>query len=247
MSILFASVSKKKNESQSSDSDAQSNSKSVKTSIVSTGSTGEATSETKTLLEYSAVGVQGNFTQITRIIQEKISSAQGISQMSYVYDGFYFHYITMDAIIYLCLTNEEFPRRKAFDFLAELQKEYQERVSGQSSDHEDIERILSFHPTLQGLVQKYSQVDALERAQQDVAQVRTIMSQNIEKVLNRGERIDSLVDRTESLQQQSLAFRSSTRNIAKEMWWKDMKVKIVGGSIISLVVLALFLYRVAMS
>lgn len=54
------------------------------------------------------------------------------------------------------------------------------------------------------------------------------MGTNIEKILQRGERIESLVERTESLAQQSMQFRSSSRGLSRQMWWKDRKIVIIG-------------------
>ena len=117
----------------------------------------------------------------------KISSAVGISQMSYVYDGFYFHFVQTDTLVFLCLTGEDFPRRKAFEMLNKLKSEFMSKVMVGGPDKEpDFERVLSFHADLEALVKEYSKTDALEAVQRDVDQVRDIMSQNIEKVCESG-------------------------------------------------------------
>jgi vesicle-associated membrane protein 7 len=175
--------------------------------------------------------------------------------MSYVYDGYYFHFIQLDCIVYLTLTGEDYPRRKAFEFLAKLKSAYLEHVG--LSSHDDFEKILAFHPTLESIVKEYSKQDAIDKVQKDVEQVRNIMTQNIEKVkefigvyaktcncmqvLNRGERIDNLVDMTESLSRQSLQFRSSTRSISRDLYFKNMKVNIVI-SIVVILILFVFLF-----
>ena len=48
---------------------------------------------------------------------------------------------------------------------------------------------------------------AMQNANQELAQVREIMQRNVEKVLARGERMDTLADRTAGLQRDSLQFR----------------------------------------
>lgn len=103
--------------------------------------------------------------------------------MSYVYDGFYFHFVQADSLVFLCLTGEDFPRRKAFEMLNKLKSEFISKVMVGGADKEpDFERVLSFHADLEALVKEYSKTDALEAVQRDVDQVRDIMSQNIEKV-----------------------------------------------------------------
>ena len=51
--------------------------------------------------------------------------------------------------------------------------------------------------------------------------------ENIEKVLRRGEKIEVLVDKTESLRFSSDAFRAQSRNLRKNLCWANMKMKLM--------------------
>lgn len=122
--------------------------------------------------------------------------------MSYVYDGFYFHFVQVNSLVFLCLTGEDFPRRKAFEMLNKLKSEFMSKVLDEApltpEKEPDFERLLSFHPHLEALVKEYSQTDSMEAVQRDIDQVRTIMSQNIEKVwklLDSLHRMSALVKR----------------------------------------------------
>jgi hypothetical protein len=46
------------------------------------------------------------------------------------------------------------------------------------------------------------------------------------QVLERGERIEVLVDKTEDLQNQAQRFQVQGRNLRNKMWWQNMKVKV---------------------
>ena len=48
-------------------------------------------------------------------------------------------------------------------------------------------------------------------------------AQNIEKVLERGEKIELLVDKTDRLNQQAFRFESSSRSLRRAMYWKKMR------------------------
>ncbi|RMY84700.1 hypothetical protein D0861_06821 [Hortaea werneckii] len=65
------------------------------------------------------------------------------------------------------------------------------------------------------------------------------MQQNITKVSERGERLDTLQDKTDSLATQANGFRRGANRVRKQMWWKDMKMRmcIIVGIIILLVVI----------
>ncbi|KAF9508500.1 hypothetical protein BS47DRAFT_217663 [Hydnum rufescens UP504] len=56
-----------------------------------------------------------------------------------------------------------------------------------------------------------------------------IMKSNINKVAERGERIDDLQDKTETLAVSAQGFRRGANKVRKNMWWKDMKMRLIIG------------------
>ncbi|ORY74749.1 synaptobrevin-domain-containing protein [Leucosporidium creatinivorum] len=54
-----------------------------------------------------------------------------------------------------------------------------------------------------------------------------IMRENITKVAERGERLDALQDKTDNLAQSAQGFRKGANRVRKQMWWKDMKMRIL--------------------
>lgn len=66
--------------------------------------------------------------------------------------------------------------------------------------------------------------DAIANVQGEIENVRGIMSQNIESLLERGERIDLLVDKTDRLGGSAHDFRVRSRNLRRQMWWKNTKL-----------------------
>ena len=65
--------------------------------------------------------------------------------------------------------------------------------------------------------------DKLQRVQGELDQVKGVMVQNIERVLERGERIEILVDKTEHLHQTAIQFRKRTTQLKTKMWWKSKR------------------------
>ena len=66
--------------------------------------------------------------------------------------------------------------------------------------------------------------DELTRAQTELNQVKDIMVQNVEQILSRGERIELLVDKTDTMANQATAFRRGARSVRRQMWWKNGKI-----------------------
>jgi len=56
-----------------------------------------------------------------------------------------------------------------------------------------------------------------------------IMRENITKVAERGERINDLQDKTDNLVVSAQGFRRGANRVRKNMWWKDMKMRIIIG------------------
>lgn len=75
------------------------------------------------------------------------------------------------------------------------------------------------------------------------------MRENINKVSQRGERLDSLQDKTDNLAVSAQGFRRGANRVRKAMWYKDMKMRvclIVGIIILLLVIIipsGMFFYR----
>lgn len=66
-----------------------------------------------------------------------------------------------------------------------------------------------------------------------------VMRDNITKVSQRGERLDALQDKTDNLAVSAQGFRRGANRVRKQMWWKDMKMRmcIIVGIIVLLVVI----------
>ena len=78
--------------------------------------------------------------------------------------------------------------------------------------------------------------DAITNTQQEIENVRGIMTENIERVLERGERIDLLVDKTDRLGAGAADFRVRSRGLKRQMWWKNTKLMILIGAVVIFII-----------
>ena len=69
--------------------------------------------------------------------------------------------------------------------------------------------------------------DAFRAVQGQLSEVKDIMVHNIEKILERGERIDILVDKTDTLNAASFAFKKRSQHLRRMMWWKNIKLIVI--------------------
>ena len=68
-----------------------------------------------------------------------------------------------------------------------------------------------------------SNVDSLSAVKNQIEDVKGVMVENIEKVLERGEKIELLVDKTDRLNQQAFQFVSNSKKLRTAMWWKNAR------------------------
>ncbi|XP_076902660.1 vesicle-associated membrane protein 727-like [Bidens hawaiensis] len=82
------------------------------------------------------------------------------------------------------------------------------------------------------------EMSKLSRIKIQINEVKEIMMDNIEKVLDRGEKIELLVDKTENLQFQADSFHIQGRQLRRKMWLKNAQMKLmIGASIVTSIII----------
>eukprot|EP00124_Ichthyophonus_hoferi_P000188 Ihof_evm25s6 gene=Ihof_evmTU25s6 len=170
----------------------------------------------------------GNFPQITKIILEKLPNYD--TKMSYIYDRYVFHYTVYDGIVYLCMADETFPRRLAFSFLEDIHSRFISLVGPRALTAPAYSLNTEFGKVLQHQMDYYSfnpNADRILQVQGEIDEVKKVMVENIEKVLQRGEHIHLLVGRTDTLNEQGMQFKRGTSTLRRQAWWKNVKMMVM--------------------
>ncbi|XP_015666636.1 vesicle-associated membrane protein 8 [Protobothrops mucrosquamatus] len=66
--------------------------------------------------------------------------------------------------------------------------------------------------------------DQVKNLQNEVEGVKNIMTQNVERILARGENLDHLRNKTEDLEATSEHFKTTSQKVARKYWWKNIKM-----------------------
>ncbi|KAJ1505186.1 hypothetical protein HMI56_001256 [Coelomomyces lativittatus] len=77
--------------------------------------------------------------------------------------------------------------------------------------------------------------------QNKVNEVVGIMQTNIDKVMERGERLDTLQTKTESLNNSAGQFRRGATQVSRKLWWQNMRLKVIIALIVIAILLAIIL------
>ncbi|OAY63617.1 putative vesicle-associated membrane protein 726 [Ananas comosus] len=144
---------------------------------------------------------------------------------------------------YCVVAVESVGRQIPIAFLERVKEDFTKRYGGgkaataaASSLNRDFGSKLKEH--MQYCVDHPEEISKLAKVKAQVSEVKGVMMENIEKVLDRGEKIELLVDKTENLRSQAQDFRQQGTKIRRKMLLQNMKIKlIVLGIIIALILI----------
>ncbi|XP_007645993.1 vesicle-associated membrane protein 7 isoform X2 [Cricetulus griseus] len=151
----------------------------------------------------------------------------GVEETSWSY---LFHYICQDRIVYLCITDDDFERSRAFSFLNEVKKRFQTTYGSRAQTALPYAMNSEFSSVLAAQLKHHSENKGQDRVMETQAQVdelKGIMVRNIDLVAQRGERLELLIDKTENLVDSSVTFKTTSRNLARAMCMKNIKLTII--------------------
>mmetsp|Transcript_206 Transcript_206/g.264 ORF Transcript_206/g.264 Transcript_206/m.264 type:complete len:226 (+) Transcript_206:174-851(+) len=178
------------------------------------------------LAEYTATS--GNFPTVTRVLLAKIPNQDG--KMSYVYDNYMFHYVVEDGVCHLCMSDEMNKHRIPYAFLEDMKGRFVAQYGRQEplqaiafAYNEDFSKAIQERMDFYNSDEADRTIDSIGAVKSQIDDVKGIMVQNIEKVLERGEKIELLVDKTDRLNQQAFRFESSSRSLRRAMYWRKMR------------------------
>ncbi|CAL5346531.1 vesicle-associated membrane protein 721-like [Camellia sinensis] len=183
----------------------------------------------------------GNFNSIALQCLQKLPTAN--NKFTYNCDGHTFNYLVDDGFTYCVVADESVGRQIPMAFLERVKDDFVSRYGGgkaatatANSLNKEFGSKLKEH--MQYCVDHPEEISKLSKVKAQVSEVKGVMMENIEKVLDRGEKIELLVDKTENLHQQAQDFRSTGTKMRRKMWLQNMKIKlIVLGILIALILI----------
>lgn len=162
--------------------------------------------------------------------------------MTYTHGTYHIHYMSeapsshpdnasAGGLTFLVIADSSLGRRIPFGFLVEIRKLFLEEFDKEGRDFGEMPNYGagSFNAELKKLMVDFGTTsggreDAISNVQREMDDVKGIMTRNIEGLLERGERIDLLVDKTDRLGGSAREFRVRSRGLKRQMWWKNVKL-----------------------
>ncbi|MBA0857929.1 hypothetical protein Goshw_019208 [Gossypium schwendimanii] len=201
---------------------------------------------TVVLAEFSAV--TGNAGAVARRVLEKLPE-EADSRLCFSQDRYIFHILRSDGLCFLCMANDNFGRRIPFSYLEDIHMRFMKNYGKVAhyapayAMNDEFSRVL--HQQMEFFSNNPS-ADALNRVRGEVGEntldqdlwkkilmlvivcdiniIRTIMVENIEKILERGDRIELLVDKTATMKDGAFHFKKQSKRLRQALWMKNAKL-----------------------
>ncbi|XP_053399816.1 vesicle-associated membrane protein 7-like [Mercenaria mercenaria] len=192
---------------------------------------------TTVLAKYASCA--GNFTEVTEQILAKIPPDN--SKLTYSHGSYLFHYICEDRIVYLCITDDDYERAKAFSFLSEIKRKFQMQYGVRAQTalpyamNSEFSRVMATQMRVSSDSSSNS-ADKVEKVQGQVDELKGPLVIISDQIADRGERLELLVDKTEDLSANAVTFKKTSRNLARSLWWKNIKITIIIAVVIIVVI-----------
>ena len=150
-----------------------------------------------------------------------------------------------------CIVDSAFSRASALAFLHELRDAFSIHFAGRSGHERDAVKaalLMQAGPTsgmfareVRVLMVRFSEMHAsgdakLGDVMAQVNDVRAVMIDNIDKVLDRGEKLDYLMDKSGELRNHADRFRQGTTDARRTVYWKNMRMNLCIGLGVILVI-----------
>lgn len=153
-------------------------------------------------------------------------------RVSYSLNGSGYHCQVENQIIYICVTDGDDKIRVVYSFLDDVKEKFKQTFSSINGGYPRPENLnpplcSKFGSTIASRVRYFNEnpeADKISKIQAQIDDVKEVMLQNIEDVIQRGENIDNLVDTTGNLFEEATQFEDNSRTLRKAMWWKNCKL-----------------------
>lgn len=169
--------------------------------------------------------VAGNANLVAHRILEKLPQQE--TRISYSQDQHVFHVVVFQGLTFLCMADQGLGRRIPFTFLEDIKSNFVGRLGDEAKTASAYELDAQYSTHLEERLKYFSNdrnADTINRVRTEISEVRKITVENIEKVLDRGERLELLVDKTDHLQNEAFVFKRKSRQLKNKLWWRNVRL-----------------------
>jgi len=187
--------------------------------------------------------IKGNFQAIVKQILGQLPKTDQ-EKTSYSFERHYIHYWVSDEILFLCIADDSFGKRIPFAFLNDIRKRWKNTYGDNGKKSVEFAMQSEFSRVLKQQMDYFSNdanSDRIREVQMKVGEVKDTVVSNIEKLLERGQKIELLLEKSDQLNTQSFVMKKKSEKVKMVMWWKNMKITLIIVAIVIILIFVVFL------
>ncbi|XP_047332299.1 vesicle-associated membrane protein 724 [Impatiens glandulifera] len=197
---------------------------------------------TMVLAEYTEF--TGNFPAIATQCLQKLPSSSN-NKFTYNCDHHTFNFLVEDGYAYCVVAKELVGKQISIAYLERVKTDFKNRYGGGKADtavakslNKEFGPIMKEH--MQYIIDHAEEIEKLIKVKAQVSEVKSIMLENIDKTIERGENLTVLSDKAEDLRETANDFRKKGTKIRRKMWYQNVKIKLVVFGILLLLILLIW-------
>ncbi|KAG6432117.1 hypothetical protein SASPL_103691 [Salvia splendens] len=197
---------------------------------------------TVVLAEYTEF--TGNFPAIAAGCLQRLPSTN--NKFTYNYDQHIFNFLVEDGYAYCVVGKESVGKQISIALLERIKADFRKRYGGGKADtavakslNKEFGPLMKEH--MQYIIDHADEIDKLLKVQAQVSEVKSIMLENIDKTIERGQNLTDLNDKAQDLRESAQVFKKGGVQLRRKLWYQNMKMKLVVLGIILLLVLIIVL------
>lgn len=186
------------------------------------------------LCEHTEGASSGNFPTVTRAVLRHLADQESSctsvpSRSVFPYNEFNFFFLHDDGLTYLCMAEERVHANVAFLMLTDMKDRFVTKY-GTKGKTAIAYAMSPFASEIRELMKKYDNYKIetpLSQLRQKMEHVKIVMIENVNQLMERGEKIDLLVVRTDKLRQESARYQRVTKEVRRMYCWENLKYMVI--------------------
>lgn len=181
------------------------------------------------LAECSTGGVSPDFSTVLESLLRGAPTSD--ATLYYLHEGHTIQMLIRHELCYVAMTKDTMSRSVTLGFLKEVMRAFQLQFGERAQFARSLACDADFKRTLRQLMEETQATRSgdqkLVAIQSEIDSAKRIMEENIDKAIGRGEKLEVLVDKSDSLVEKSYVFHSQSRAVQRRFFCQNMRVTLL--------------------
>mmetsp|Transcript_11679 Transcript_11679/g.42694 ORF Transcript_11679/g.42694 Transcript_11679/m.42694 type:complete len:219 (-) Transcript_11679:221-877(-) len=145
--------------------------------------------------------------------------SQQAPRMSFESGPYVLHYLIANGVCYITVCDKSYPKKLAFQYLDELQREFDSQFHTQIESVARPYAFVKFDTFIQKTKKLYLDTRTqrnLSKLNEDLADIQQVMTRNIQDALGMGERLDQVSMMSSALSSESKKYAGKSKDLARQ-------------------------------